>query len=47
MDSTTHSALRGPSQVPSAPPASAPKGLVPMITNRIVAVTRPSMPGGQ
>ena len=45
--SRTHSAGRTPSQVPRLPPSSAPSGLVPKIRNRMVAVTRPHIPGGE
>ena len=45
--SRTHSACRLPEQPASVPPTSAPSGIVPNSTNRIVATTRPRMAGGQ
>jgi hypothetical protein len=41
------SVFRSPTAVPSTPPSSPPSGVVPHMTNRIVAFIRPSRWSGQ
>ena len=43
----TQSAGRRPNQVPSAPPSSAPSGMVPQTRKRMTAFIRPCMRSGQ
>ena len=47
MPRMSHRALRMPNAVPSPPAASAPNGTLPKPRNRMLAVARPSIDGGQ
>ena len=47
MMRTIQRPLRTPSAVPSPPASRAPKGIMPKARKRMLAVTRPSIEGGQ